>query len=83
MKRRGATDPVDVVAGCALNENLELRSVLCINREIVQWGVAVVSIAMAVVVWSHVLFWGSDCYSLYRSENEMGGYGTRSMSAAV
>ena len=61
--------------------------VSCINREIVRWRVAVVSIAiiaiMAVVVWSHMLFWGSDCYSFYRSENKMGGYGTRSMIEAV
>ena len=49
----------------------------CINREIVQWGVAVVCIAMAVIVWSDTLFGGSDCYSFYRSGNKMGGYGTR------
>ena len=68
--------------GCDLNENLQ-SEVYCINREIVQRRVAVVSIAMAVIVWSDMLFWGSDCYSFYRSENKMGGYGTRSMLGAV
>ena len=61
--------------GCDLNENVQLE-VSGINREIVQWRVAMLSIAMALVVWSHMLFGGSDCYSFYRSENKMGGYGT-------
>jgi len=55
---------VGVVAGCDLNENLRILSVLYQSgdRAVTRCG-GIYSITMAVIVWSDMLFWGCDCYS--------------------